>query len=201
MRVTKIVPAVKTKGRYNIFIDENYSFSLDEAQLVKLGLKRGQEINEAQLAEYKSESDFGKNYLRAVDLISRRLRSEREIRDYAWRKKWSTENTERVIARLYKYNYLNDEVFANSFVRSRANSRTFSKRKMILELHKKGINQGVIDKILTESNDYDELVALEKLIVKKQNVYDDSRKLVAYLARQGFKYDDINDMMEKYKSN
>jgi len=196
MRITKIAPAVKTKGRYNVFVDETYSFSLDEAQLVKLGLKRGQELDEKQLAEYKSESDFGKNYLRAVDLISRRLRSEREIRDYAWRKKWSIENIERVIERLYKYSYLNDENFAVNFVRSRARERTFSKRKMILELKKKGIEQGIIDKVLTETSDYDELVALKKLIAKKRKVYTDERKLVAYLARQGFNYDDISGMMK-----
>ena len=39
------------------------------------------------------------------------------------------------------------------------------------------------------------MAALRKMIAKKINKYDDERKLVAYLARQGFKYDDIKSAL------
>ena len=61
MNITKISPAVKTDGRYNVFVDNEFSFSLDETQLVTLGLKKGDAIDELQLSELKNESDFGKN--------------------------------------------------------------------------------------------------------------------------------------------
>ncbi|HMQ09607.1 MAG TPA: RecX family transcriptional regulator [Candidatus Nanoperiomorbaceae bacterium] len=195
MNITKISPAVKTEGRYNVFVDNEFSFSLDETQLVTLGLKKGDAIDELQLSELKNESDFGKNYIRAVDLISRRLRSEREIRDYARRKQWTEDNTERVIDRLCERGYLNDERFAESFVRSRANTRNFSAKRMKVELQKKGVKPDIITNILAESDDYDEMAALRKMIAKKINKYDDERKLVAYLARQGFKYDDIKSAL------
>lgn len=195
MNITKISPAVKTEGRYNVFVDNEFSFSLDETQLVTLGLKKGDAIDEVQLSELKNESDFGKNYIRAVDLISRRLRSEREIRDYARRKQWTEDNTERVIDRLCERGYLNDERFAESFVRSRANTRNFSAKRMKVELQKKGVKPDIITNILAESDDYDEMAALRKMIAKKINKYDDERKLVAYLARQGFKYDDIKSAL------
>ena len=195
MKITKISPAIKTEGRYNVFVDNEFSFSLDETQLVTLGLKKGDAIDELQLLELKNESDFGKNYIRAVDLISRRLRSEREIRDYARRKQWTEDNTERVIDRLCERGYLNDERFAESFVRSRANTRNFSATRMKVELQKKGVKPDIITNILAESDDYDEMAALRKMIAKKINKYDDERKLVAYLARQGFKYDDIKSAL------
>ena len=195
MNITKISPAVKTEGRYNVFVDNEFSFSLDETQLVTLGLKKGDAIDEVQLSELKNKSDFGKNYIRAVDLISRRLRSEREIRDYARRKQWTEDNTERVIDRLCERGYLNDERFAESFVRSRANTRNFSATRMKVELQKKGVKPDIITNILAESDDYDEMAALRKMIAKKINKYDDERKLVAYLARQGFKYDDIKSAL------
>lgn len=195
MNITKISPAVKTEGRYNVFVDNEFSFSLDETQLVTLGLKKGDAIDELQLLELKNESDFGKNYIRAVDLISRRLRSEREIRDYARRKQWTEDNTERVIDRLCERGYLNDERFAESFVRSRANTRNFSAKRMKVELQKKGVKPDIITNMLAESDDYDEMAALRKMIAKKINKYDDERKLVAYLARQGFKYDDIKSAL------
>jgi regulatory protein len=192
MKITKISPAVKTEGRYNVFVDEEYSFSLDEAQLVKIGLRKGDEISDERLAELKTESDFGKNYVRALDLISRRLRSEREVRDYAWRKKWSPENTDRVVERLYKYGYLDDAKFARAFVASRA-GRDFSIKKMKVELIKKGIKSDLIEKVLTDNTDFDEIESLKKLINKKRAHYDDERKLTAYLMSKGFKYDDIRN--------
>ncbi len=191
MIITKISPAIKTPGRYNVFIDGQFSFSLDETQLVNLGFKKGDEISESQLDELKNESSFGKNYIRAVDLISRRLRSEKELRDYAWRKQWTPDNTDRVVERLRERGYLNDEKFAESFVRSRANTRNFSAKRMQVELQRKGIKPEIIARVMTASDDYDESTALNTLIMKKHGKYDDERKLIAYLARQGFRYDDI----------
>lgn len=195
MIITRISSAVKTPGRYNVFVDEEYSFSLDESQVIELGLKRGQEIDDETLNKFKNESDFGKNYLRALDLISRRIRSEKEIRDYAWRKQWSPENVERVIKRLYENNYLDDEKFARSFVASRA-SRSISLKKMKIELIKKGIKQDIIENVLQEDENFDEIESLKKLIAKKRARYEDDKKLTAYLMGKGFLYDDIKRVLK-----
>ncbi len=202
MRITKVAPATRTAGRYNVFVDGHYSFSLDEFQLVQYSLHSGQEIDETKLAELQAESDFGKNYIRAVDLISRRLRSEREIRDYAGRKQWSRGNTERVIARLYDRGYLNDLVFAQSFVRSRQSSRKYSRRRIERDLVNKGIGHRIIQQVLDEEAGMaDDNDALANLVAKKYHRYDDINKLKAYLARTGFRYDDINRAIEQYHNN
>ena len=199
MRITKVAPAARTAGRYNVFVDGHYSFSLDEFQLVQYSLHSGQEIDETKLAELQAESDFGKSYIRAVDLISRRLRSEREIRDYAGRKQWSRGNTERVIARLYDRGYLNDLVFAQSFVRSRQSSRKYSRRRIERDLVNKGIGHRIIQQVLDEEAGMaDDNDALANLVAKKYHRYDDINKLKAYLARAGFKYDDINRAIKQY---
>ncbi len=195
MRISKVSPAVKTAGRYNIYVDGKYSFSLDELQLVQNGLHSGLEISEAQLEQLKSESDFGKNYIRAVDLISRRLRSEREIRDYAFRKQWTKSNTERVIERLKARGYLDDRRFAELFFSSRHQSGRYSLKRIRLDLVKKGISSDVIDDLCRANGDS---AALLKLINKRINKYDDENKLIAYLARNGFRYDDIKAALDRY---
>lgn len=195
MRISKVSPAVKTAGRYNIYVDGKYSFSLDELQLVQSGLHSGLEISEAQLEQLKSESDFGKNYIRAVDLISRRLRSEREIRDYAFRKQWTKSNTERVVERLKARGYLNDQRFAELFFSSRHQSERYSLKRIRLDLVKKGISSDIIDDLCRANGDS---VALLKLINKRINKYDDENKLIAYLARNGFRYDDIKAALDRY---
>lgn len=196
MQITKVAPAAKTPGRYNIFVDGQYSFSLDELQLVQAGLHSGLDIDEEQLAKFRNESEFGKNYIRAIDLISRRLRSEKEIRDYARRKSWTADNTERVIERLKARGYLNDKVFAESFVRARQNAGKYSRRRIELDLRRKGIADSIVKEVLhDEVRDTD---ALRKLIAKRVKRYDDPTKLKAYLLRAGFNYDDINREIDAY---
>ena len=195
MKITKISPAIKTEGRYNIYVDDKYSCSLDEVQLASLNLKKNDEIDAEQLDQLKNESDFGKNYVRALDLVSRRPRSQREIRDYAFRKQWTKSNTERVIERLLERGYLDDAKFAEIFARSRANLRNYSTKRMKLELRKKGIASDIVDQVLTDSENFDENAALKNLIAKKRNRYDNEQKLIAYLARQGFSYDKIRDAL------
>ena len=196
MQITKVAPAAKTPGRYNIFVDGQYSFSLDELQLVQAGLRSGLDIDEEQLAKFRNESEFGKNYIRAIDLISRRLRSEKEIRDYARRKSWTADNTERVIERLKARGYLNDKVFAESFVRARQNAGKYSRRRIELDLRRKGIADSIVKEVLhDEVSDTD---ALRKLIAKRIKRYDDPTKLKAYLLRAGFNYDNINREIDAY---
>lgn len=199
MKITKVAPAVKTAGRYNIYVDGKYSFSLDEVQLVQTGIHSGLEIDEEKLAEFKTESDFGKNYIRAVDLISRRLRSEKEIRDYAFRKQWTRQNTDRVIQRLHERGYLNDEIFAEAFTRSRLNAGRYSKKRIQLDLRKKGISSDIIAKVLHDEVDDND--ALMKLVRKRAKRYDDVNKLKAYLMRAGFQYDDINRAISEYQNS
>ena len=199
MQITKVAPAAKTPGRYNVFVDGQYSFSLDELQLVQSGIHSGLEIGDEQLANFRNESEFGKNYIRAIDLISRRLRSEKEIRDYAKRKNWTPDNTNRVIERLKEKGYLNDTAFAESFIRARQNAEKYSRRRIEQDLRKKGIANDIIQLVLhDEVNDH---AALQKLVAKRYNRYDDINKLKAYLMRAGFNYDDINKAIADYQNN
>lgn len=197
MKITKIQPAVKTAGRYNIFVDEKYSFSLDETQLLDQKLKTGFEISSEKLDELKGESEFGKSYARALELILRRPRSIREINDYARRKKWEIELRDRVIEKLSEKGYLDDRKFANFWLKARVNSKPISKRKLSAELLQKGIKREIIGEVLVEYTEVDEQDALAALIKKKRSKYTDEQKLMAYLASQGFSYGSIKEALQE----
>lgn len=195
MIITAIKPAVRTAGRLNVFVDGKYSFSLDELQLVKSGISVNRELTEAELAQLKDESAFGKAYARALEYIFRRPRSFKEMRDYAWRKKWEPDMADRVIARLAERGYLDDAKFAEAWVRHRATGKPTSKRKLVLELRQKGVSSDDIEAALADSNEFDEREALRELIAKKRGRYDDEQKLMAYLARLGFSFEEIKSAL------
>jgi regulatory protein len=199
MKVTAIKAAVKTKGRYNIFVDGSYSFSLDESQLLDSGLHVGTELTESELTKLRQESELSKAYMRALDYIVRRPRSEKEIRDYGRRKEWEPDLTDQIIVRLKNKHYLDDETFARLWFQHRAQGKPTSIRKLRLELAQKGIVKELIDKIVAEAPESTEHESLLRMIEKKRRIvrYKDLQKLTEYLVRQGFRYDDVKAALEE----
>jgi regulatory protein len=191
VKITNIKAAVKTRGRFNIFVDGAYSFSLDESQLIQLGIRVGREYSEPELTELRKESEFGKAYARALEYIFRRARSRKEMVDYTWRKQWDKPLAERVLARLEAKGYIDDAKFAEAWVRHRSLGKPISLRKLKLELKQKGVADDVVADTLRRNDSFDESEALTRLIAKKRPRYPDEQKLIAYLLRQGYRYDDI----------
>ena len=208
MKITDISQAVRNPNRVNISVDGKYRFSLDIYQLSSLGLKIGREYSESELDNLETEGQFGKLYARALEYCLMRPHSKKEVRDYLWRKTRETkfksrqtgeiksrpgvsqELTERVFDRLTEKGYLDDEKFTRFWIEYRNQTKGSSLRKLTNELRVKGVESSIIDHVLSEStrNDSDEIV---KIIKKKRSKYPDDQKLIAYLARQGFSYDEI----------
>jgi regulatory protein len=191
MKLTAIKAQVKNPDRISVYIDGEYSFSLTQSQLVGSGLYIGKELNEPELEKLKDDSEFGKAYMRALDYILRRPRSEKELRDYAFKKQWPKELANKVISHLFKKGHLNDEAFAKSWVRHRALGKPMSEKRLRLELRQKGVSGEHIEAALSEESAFEETDALKRIIEKKRHRYDNEQKLIAYLMRQGFKYDDV----------
>lgn len=197
MKVTALRPQARDPERVSVYIDSTYSFSLNQPQLLAAQLFVGKELDEAELDRLRAESAYGKAYARALAFVMRRPRSEKELRDYAARKQWEPATAERIIAELRAKNYLNDETFAAAWARHRAVGKPKSARTLRQELRQKGVADEIIEKTLAETSEFDETAALKQLIEKKRGRYSDERKLIAYLTRQGFRYDDIKQALEE----
>lgn len=197
--ITDVRQAIKNENRVNVFINSKYSFSLDISQLVDFKIKKGQQITEEQLEEYKRASEFGKLYQRTLEWVLARPRAEKEAKDYlrkkTFEKKLDNNYIDTIIERLKSKNYLNDEVFAQYFIENRFVKKGISKKRLQMELIKKGVNKGIIERALEESerNDEDEI---RKIIAKKRAKYDDE-KLTAYLCRQGFSYELVRELVSE----
>lgn len=213
MKITSISVQQRNKDRVNISVDGLFRFSLDLSQVVELGVKVGNEYTQAELAELENESQFGKLYMRTLEYSLMRPHSERELRDYLYRKTRDTrtktgavkkgvskELAERVFQRITEKGYVNDKIFASYWVENRQLRKGISKRKLQAELAGKGVDKSIVELVLSESERSDEN-ELQKIIEKKARRYDDEQKLIAYLARQGFSYEDINRAIQTLKGN
>lgn len=100
-----------------------------------------------------------------------------------------SEFSDEIISRLLTKGYLNDKTFAEWYVENRFVKKGISKKRLRMELMKKGVSKEIVDEVLDVRSDEEEI---EKMIAKKRAKYDDE-KLIQYLCRQGFSYDLVRE--------
>lgn len=196
MKITKIQAQVKNQGRYSVFADDRFIFGLSELGLINSGLRVGQQLSKEELKKLKDQAKTDKIYNQTLSLIARRPRSEWEIDDYLKRKGHEPETRAEILSMLSKIDFINDADFARRWVESRRLLKNISRRKLRAELKQKRITENIIDEILTADNT-DEAEVIKAEIIKKRRLtrYQDNQKLIAYLARQGYNYDDIKNAL------
>jgi regulatory protein len=198
MKITDIKQQVKRADRYSLYIDGKYLFSLSESELLTLGLRIGLEFDEAELADLQQKAMIDKGYDGALNLIMRRPRSAWELQQYLKRKDYSEEHSEIILNMLSKRGYVDDIDFAKRWVESRRLLKSTSKRRLTQELRQKRVPDDIISQTLA-ADETDEQAVLRELISKKrtQTRYQDAQKLMQYLMRQGYNYDDIKVVMSE----
>ncbi len=199
--ITDLKQGVKDPNRVNVFIGGKFSFSLDIAQVVDLGVKVGTKLSTEKLAELKKASEFGKLYQRALEWALVRPRSEKEVRDYLYKKvferKLDKDYIDLIVTRLKEKKYLDDLVFAKYYVENRFVKKGISRRRLSLELMKKGVAKEIVAEVLDGRNDEEEIL---KMIAKKRGRYDDE-KLISYLCRQGFSFELVQNLVRDYEKD
>ncbi len=220
-KITAIKPQ-KRKGRFNIYIDKEFAFGIDEDTLVQEGLIVGKEISELEISELEEKGEIGKLYQKALHFLEYRPRSEREVKDYLKRKLatplrqgyggQAAEDVEitveRIIKQLKSHNYLNDEEFARWWVEQRRNSRNPRGIRVIQsELYRKGISRKIVEEVINTENNEEGLAlkAAQKQLnrlkkPKTSNSWELKRKLTAYLSRRGFEWDTIKTTVDALTS-
>jgi regulatory protein len=196
MQITAIKQQERLKGRYSIYVDDKYAFSLSADALLAERLYNGQQLDEVQLKAYKKLSADDKAYGLALAYVARRMRSRYEISDYFRRKGYDEALSEQLLSRLENLRLIDDVAFAEAWVRNRRLLKSVSKRRLTQELRQKRVEDDIIERVL-QADETDDRNVLRELVEKKrrQIKYHDDVKLMQYLARQGFGYDDIKSAL------
>ena len=216
MIITAINLQTKNSNRVNIIIDGEYKLSLDVYQLGILGIKVGGVVSQNDIDKLQEESSFGKLYTQALKYCLMRPHSSQEIKDYLFKKTLdrkvknyktgeinnrqgvNSKISDRVYNRLVDKGYVDDEKFGCWWIRNRKINTGISIRKLRQELSAKRVSNDIIDMVLAQS-DRDDNCEIIKIINKKRSRYPDENKMIAYLARQGFSYEDIKDGLDSFK--
>lgn len=197
MKITDIKQQVKRPDRYSIFVDGKFSFGLSEHGLLESKIYVGQELDKHDLKALQSTATTDKAYGNALRYVVMRQRSLWEMQTYLRRKEVEEPVAEVIMQKLQDLGLLSDLAFAEAWVANRRLLKATSKRRLRQELQQKRVADTIITRVLQE-DETDERSVLRDLIAKKRRQYPDDTKLIQYLARQGFSYDDIKSALNVY---
>ena len=155
--------------------------------------------------EINPEKARPKTFDRAVNLLTYKARSIKELRERLLEKDWTNEQiVDEVIEKLKSYGYLNDEVFAKNLASSKLRQKPMGKRLLQQKLALKKLDKETVAEAIEKAFDEtpeDELI--ERAIVKRLRLKgkpkdrDDAKKFYDYLLRQGFSYDLVSNKMRE----
>ena len=137
-------------------------------------------------------------YNKALDLLSRREHSRKELYLKLTKRFESRENINLTLDRLEENNLLSDSRFAEEYVQARRR-KGFGPIKITVELQNRGVNESLI---FNEIQRFDDWVSLARKSFKKKFPYGPSsdlkelQKQKNFLVNKGFSFNEIESVLE-----
>ena len=150
----------------------------------------------------KKETTEQEAYLQLATLCAQAEHCQQEMRDKMKRWEMAPEVQERVIARLIKERYIDDERYARAFVKDKILYNKWGRRKVQQGLWMKHIDDDIQQRVLSEVDDTEYLAVLKPLLkqkaksIKAENDYELTQKLVRFALGRGFTYDIIRQCLD-----
>ena len=140
-------------------------------------------------------------YLQLTALCAQAEHCQQEMRDKM--KRWDIDPAvqDRIITRLVKERYVDDERYARAFVKDKIRYNKWGRRKVQQGLWLKHIDADIQERVLSEVDDSEYLSILRPLLKQKakgiraENDYERNQKLVRFALGRGFTFDIIRQCL------
>lgn len=137
----------KEKGFYNIEVarDDGQTMTLNvhEDVLVQDELRKGLPLSESRLDGLRREAEGIRAYHAGLRYLSYRMRSNQEMRQYLEKKEFTVGQIADALQRLKDEKLLDDQAFAESFIRTRIQLSTKGPQMIYRELLQAGVDQEI----------------------------------------------------------
>jgi regulatory protein len=187
--ITALEVQKRKKKRVNVYLDEEFVFSLSLDEAARL--HKGQVLSEAEVEKLRDQDEVSRAFDAAARFLSYRPRSRHEVRQNLLQKSFPPAAIDAALERLSALGYLDDRAFAEFWVRERYAFKPLSPKALRFELRKKGVPDSVLDEVLADV-DADDTAYRAALSQSRRLRGSDQRtfreKMYAFLQRRGFSY-------------
>lgn len=201
--ITKIEVQKRNKDRSNVYINNDYAFSLSNEIVYKEGLKINEKIDIERIKAIAKEDNYIKCKTTALRIVEKSNKSEKELIDKLILKGYDKEAIDKTMKVLKEYNFINDENYVKMYVKDKV--KLVGKKKIKYDLAKKGIKDKIIDEEIYNIDSEEERNTAYNLAIKKYNTiakretdrFKLSQKLYRFLLSKGYGYDIVSSVVKE----
>jgi regulatory protein len=181
-------------------IDDHYAFEISRKAVVAHHVVQGESLppERRRMLEAIAVREA------AIGLLARRERSRAELAAALKRKKFPADLIEQVLQTIQTEGLQSDTRFASAWIETRRRLSPRGRATLVYELKQKGIEDREIKSVMNRYASTDERDALRELIASRlprliQSTEDREklkRRLLGFLSRRGFAFEDIRAVLQ-----
>ncbi|MBR2970169.1 MAG: RecX family transcriptional regulator [Clostridia bacterium] len=186
------------KRSANVFIADTDSgeYRLHSDVIVKNNIRVG-DVDDSTFFESVEESEVLIGYNLALKYIGASIKTEKQIRDYLYRKEYHKDPIDKIILKLKEYKIIDDKIYADIFVKSNPN---FSRLKLKQKLNSNGIKNDLVDIAIENVDDIDSAMHhAEKFLRNKASTKENIDKMIRRLTYLGYNWDSIRQVLNRLR--
>jgi regulatory protein len=185
-----------------VFLDDNSLGIFAVETIITENLKVGKIIDEKVLTDLLLRKETKIAFDKAVDYLSKSMKTQKEIYDYLIAKKFSEDISKIVVDKLVSYKFLDDEEYCKVYVDY--NLKNKGAKKIKFELLKKGVNENIINNELENIDTNRQIEGAKALASRymKNKEWDlkNKNKLYNHLLSKGYDYEIIQSAIKDLKN-
>lgn len=213
MKINKFTK--QKNGMYNITFENGTTLQAHEDIILKYELLIKKEVSEKEEKKILEENTTYEAYDLAIKYITKKMRSRKEIETYLKSKEIDEKNISNVTELLQKNGYLNDKLYAESFINDKIILSSDGPLKIKKQLIENGISSNIVEEKIQIFDKELEEEKINKIISKMQksnknkSAYVLKNKIIDYLSNLGyeranilgclsnFSFENDNDLVKK----
>ncbi len=188
----------------NVELDSGEKFNFSLELVLKYKLKKGEKITKQLLQEIIADQRIITAKQTALNFVSYKPRTEYQVVAKLQKEKFTNEEINSAVQFLKEFGYIDDFHYAQRYVLYAKTQKKSSKKRIEIDLTKRGISKDIIKETIGKAvSEDEELDNASKLARKKyetllaRNAQQLEQKLINYLLNKGFSFEVIKKVIEK----
>jgi regulatory protein len=205
--ITALEQQSNDPNRTSVFVDGEFAFGVHQDLVAKHGLRVGRSLTPEEQQDIEHDDQYVRAKQRALDYLAHKPRTEEEVRRKLRRNDVPAPVLEDVVARLYELEYLDDEAYAQDYVRNRFSSKKYGPVRIRRELVERGIDRHTAEAAVDDLFAEKDLQAVAREHAEKrwarlsdeEDVRRRKQKVYRYLRRRGFPSTTITPLLDEFE--
>jgi len=195
-----IITGIKqlSSDRLMVSLDGGEEIKTSLGVVTELRLYSGKELDEEQLSQLRLLSERDRARTKALELISRRMLSARELKEKLLSKGISEKAAEECAAWLEENRFLDDEAYAAALARHYS-AKGYGAGRLRAELSRRGVERELWEEAIEQMPENTEKI--DRFIAARLKDPEDReqiRKISAALFRRGFSWEEIRAALRRF---